>query len=184
METIGIRELKENLSRYMKKVKTGENIIVTHGDSLNFSNNEFSIELLVSLDNFSQYDILIDKYAGGNEGWYLSLEPNSPYTSLFFKYGDGTAQTIESTSALEAGVLTHVMVCHNGDTDYIYLDGELDNSDDSRDCSVNTTQDIKIGGKTSYWLDGQIYLVRLYNVCMCAKGAKSAYLDLKRRLRI
>ncbi|MCJ7772208.1 MAG: type II toxin-antitoxin system prevent-host-death family antitoxin [Desulfobacterales bacterium] len=29
METIGIRELKENLSRYMKKVKTGEKIIVT-----------------------------------------------------------------------------------------------------------------------------------------------------------
>ena len=29
METIGIRELKENLSRYMKKVKTGEKIVVT-----------------------------------------------------------------------------------------------------------------------------------------------------------
>ncbi len=29
METIGIRELKENLSRYMKRVKTGEKIIVT-----------------------------------------------------------------------------------------------------------------------------------------------------------
>jgi prevent-host-death family protein len=29
MERIGIRELKENLSRYMKKVRTGERIIVT-----------------------------------------------------------------------------------------------------------------------------------------------------------
>jgi prevent-host-death family protein len=29
METIGIRELKENLGRYMKKVRTGEKIIVT-----------------------------------------------------------------------------------------------------------------------------------------------------------
>jgi prevent-host-death family protein len=29
METIGIRELKENLSRYMKKVKTGEKVVVT-----------------------------------------------------------------------------------------------------------------------------------------------------------
>ncbi len=29
METIGIRELKENLSHYMKKVKTGEKIVVT-----------------------------------------------------------------------------------------------------------------------------------------------------------
>jgi len=29
METIGIRELKDNLSRYMKKVKSGEKIIVT-----------------------------------------------------------------------------------------------------------------------------------------------------------
>ena len=29
MEKIGIRELKENLSRYMKRVKTGERIIVT-----------------------------------------------------------------------------------------------------------------------------------------------------------
>lgn len=29
METIGIRELKENLGRYMKKVRTGERIIIT-----------------------------------------------------------------------------------------------------------------------------------------------------------
>ena len=29
MESIGIRELKENLSRYMKRVRTGEKIIVT-----------------------------------------------------------------------------------------------------------------------------------------------------------
>ena len=29
METVGIRELKENLSRYMKRVKSGERIIVT-----------------------------------------------------------------------------------------------------------------------------------------------------------
>ncbi len=29
MERIGIRDLKENMSRYMKKIKTGEKIIVT-----------------------------------------------------------------------------------------------------------------------------------------------------------
>jgi prevent-host-death family protein len=29
MKTIGIRELKENLSCYMRKVKTGEKIVVT-----------------------------------------------------------------------------------------------------------------------------------------------------------
>ena len=29
MEKIGIRELKENMSRYMKRVKTGERIVVT-----------------------------------------------------------------------------------------------------------------------------------------------------------
>ncbi|NIA09367.1 MAG: type II toxin-antitoxin system prevent-host-death family antitoxin [Nitrospiraceae bacterium] len=29
METIGIRVLKENLSRYMKQVKSGETIIIT-----------------------------------------------------------------------------------------------------------------------------------------------------------
>ena len=29
METVGIRELKSNLSRYLKKVRSGEKIIVT-----------------------------------------------------------------------------------------------------------------------------------------------------------
>lgn len=29
METVGIRELKENISRYLKKVRSGEQIIVT-----------------------------------------------------------------------------------------------------------------------------------------------------------
>lgn len=39
MERIGIRELKENMSRYMKKVRTGEKIIVTD------RNNEIAIIL-------------------------------------------------------------------------------------------------------------------------------------------
>ena len=29
METVGIRELKENLGRYMKMVRTGEKIVIT-----------------------------------------------------------------------------------------------------------------------------------------------------------
>jgi prevent-host-death family protein len=29
METVGVRELKENLSRYLKRVKSGESIVVT-----------------------------------------------------------------------------------------------------------------------------------------------------------
>jgi len=29
METVGVRELKENLSRYLRKVKSGERIIIT-----------------------------------------------------------------------------------------------------------------------------------------------------------
>jgi prevent-host-death family protein len=29
METVGIRELKENLSRYLKRVRSGERIIIT-----------------------------------------------------------------------------------------------------------------------------------------------------------
>lgn len=30
METVGVRELKENLSRYLKRVKSGESIVVTY----------------------------------------------------------------------------------------------------------------------------------------------------------
>jgi prevent-host-death family protein len=29
METVGVRQLKENLSRYLKRVKSGESIVVT-----------------------------------------------------------------------------------------------------------------------------------------------------------
>ena len=29
METVGVRDLKENLSRYLKRVKSGERIVVT-----------------------------------------------------------------------------------------------------------------------------------------------------------
>jgi len=30
LKTVGIRELKENLSRYLQRVKSGERIVVTH----------------------------------------------------------------------------------------------------------------------------------------------------------
>ncbi len=52
MTTVGVRELKENLSRYMKKIKSGESIIVTE------RKKEVAIILPYSIENDEQEKVL------------------------------------------------------------------------------------------------------------------------------
>jgi prevent-host-death family protein len=61
METVGIRELKENLGQYMKKVRTGEKLIVTD------RKKEFAV--IMPLKNIAKEEKIYQMVQRGLASW-------------------------------------------------------------------------------------------------------------------
>jgi len=70
MEKIGIRELKENMSRYMKKVKTGEGIIVT--------DRKKEIAVIIPIGKKAGEEKLYELIQRGVASWTGSLPEGMP----------------------------------------------------------------------------------------------------------
>jgi len=61
METVGVRELKENLSRYLKKVKSGERIVVT--------DRKKEVALLVPIASKTEEEKILQLIQRGGAYW-------------------------------------------------------------------------------------------------------------------
>ena len=61
METVGIRELKQNLSRYIQKVKLGERIVIT--------DRKKEVAVLLPLNMVSEDDRLLKLVQKGIARW-------------------------------------------------------------------------------------------------------------------
>ncbi len=61
METVGIRELKQNLSRYIQKVKLGERIVIT--------DRKKEVAVLLPLNMVSEDDRLLRLVQNGIANW-------------------------------------------------------------------------------------------------------------------
>ena len=70
METIGIRELKDNLSRYMKRVKSGEKIIVT--------DRKKEIAIILPLEKKSKEEKIYQLIQRGVASWSGSKPEGMP----------------------------------------------------------------------------------------------------------
>ena len=61
METVGVRELKENLSRYLKKVKSGERIVVT--------DRKKEVALLIPIASTTEEEKILQLIQRGGAYW-------------------------------------------------------------------------------------------------------------------
>ncbi len=61
MRSVGVRELKENLSRYLRDVKSGERIVVTE--------RRKRVALLVPVANGEEDDRILDLIRSGVADW-------------------------------------------------------------------------------------------------------------------
>lgn len=61
METVGIRELKQNLSRYIRRVKLGERIVIT--------DRKKEVALLLPLGRESEDDLILKLVKNGLVFW-------------------------------------------------------------------------------------------------------------------
>lgn len=62
MESVGIRELKENLGRYMKKIRAGERIII--------KDRKKEIAILMPLEQKDKVEKIYQLIQGGLASWH------------------------------------------------------------------------------------------------------------------
>lgn len=75
MEEVGIRELRQNASKYLERVKSGESFEVTQRGT--------PVAMLTPMTKHSLYDQLVaeGKIVPGPQNWGAHFEKNPPLTS-------------------------------------------------------------------------------------------------------
>ena len=86
METVGIRELKENISHYMKRVKTGERIIIT--------DRKKEIAIIMPLENKATEEKINQLIRTGKARWSGS-KPEGMTTRIVIKGESVSSAVIE-----------------------------------------------------------------------------------------
>ena len=144
--------------------------------SLNFGAGNFSTSCMIKPRSFSQWAELLRKYDGSNVGWYMSLNDVEPYNKIYVKYGEGVERIVRSTSLLSADEWVHVTFVHEAiGYDYVYINGKEDTKQSSYNDNTNALDTLLLGGVWSYFFDGLMIHVRLYNRALSAKEIKHIY---------
>jgi fibronectin type 3 domain-containing protein len=133
------------------------------------SMNDFTLSLWVKPDVISTWSRIVD--FGSGTGTYMFLTPRNGASGVvrFAIKSGGSEQVINGTSALSAGVWTHIAVTKNGSTGTLYINGTLVGSNPAM-----THTPSSLGATTQNWLgrsqfsadpyfDGSIDEFRLYN---------------------
>lgn len=139
-----------------------------------FSNQPFTISAWAKTDFSGFFGRIIGADAGGGiyHGYYLRQSG----ASWGFTISDGGA--LETTASGTANVWQHVVGVYNVDSQFLYIDGILADSDSNPNVTPNWTSpsEISIGrrGTTNYF-DGIIDDVRFYNKALTPAEVQALY---------
>lgn len=129
-----------------------------------------TIECWVRHDGTSAEDaVVVDKTAGG-EGYRLAFDGQgeAPRLRCYYLNTDDTAYSVVSEGEVPAGRWTHIAGTYDGDQLAVYIDGELDTTDDSwngQDADANDAS-LALGSNSAAngrFVSGEIDDVRIWN---------------------
>ena len=145
-----------------------------------FSN--FTIEAWVKLNSTTNWSRIFD--FGNNTTTYMFLTPQNGSTSrlrfVITTSGGGGEQQITGTSALSAGVWSHVAVTLNGSTGILYLNGTPVGTNSAmtlRPLSLGSTANNYLG-KSQFsdpYLNGLLDEFRIYSVALSSAEIAATY---------
>jgi hypothetical protein len=152
---------------------TGDYVSIAENDDLKFDNN-LTISAWVNSNTFnmSQNGHGIFSYGSGSNGYALEVieSDHGTYPSMLRFMGMGlTDNSVFGTFSLELNTWYHIVAGYDGSELFIYVNGELDDSDPSTGTiTTPTTYGPRVGyahftgGSDNYW-SGLIDEVKIYN---------------------
>jgi len=161
---------------------TNETFIDCGNDSsLNFGENDFSIEFWIKVTDTTVKSFLYKLTNGDYPGWDISLYTD---TGKVYFWGGNQNDPINlfSNTAVNDGAWHHIVVIRNSSSFQVYVDGSNDTSDSSEILAVthdfDSTWNLSIGddnGADDGFFNGTIDNIRIWNRSLSAGEIKILY---------
>ena len=134
---------------------------IDDNNALDLTSN-YTIEAWVYPESFNHLGGIVSKYqSSGAHGYYIRLNPDSPYTGLNF---DGLET---SNGILTANEWYHVVGVNDNGTRKLYVNGELQTLTGTPNTVLVNTNPVRIGvDYSSRYFHGEIDEVRIWNVAL------------------
>ena len=152
-------------------------------DVSNISLTSGSVEAWVKMDSISSNKVIVAYGGNGtNTGWLLQNESNTSNKIGFSVLGAANAYSGNTLSTGYLNNWTHFVGTYGGGAVKFYANGALVAST-ATSTNVSSSSTLRIGNESnrSYFLDGQLGLVRIYNKTLTAAEVLSNYNATKGR---
>jgi len=127
--------------------------------------NLLSISAWVKLNELGKSHSVISKNSSTNSGWYFNINSINKIKFLV-KAESGSSRKLYSLSTLPADEWIHLAGTYDGNDLKIYINGELNREshfDDYQEIQQDENVNLFLGKSVSYYLDGNLDDVRLWN---------------------
>ena len=158
----------------------------TVGDAYDFAGTTpFTLESWVkpsSVGAADRWRRIVSKEASSTAGYAMYIFPDSVgeprrQRVAFERRGDGSVDTVRSTSALVAGRWSHVVVSYDGARLQMYVNGKLEGTTDSRRSLPSTSAAFRLGSASAGGghLGGLLDEVAVYSNALSSTAVSSHY---------
>jgi hypothetical protein len=164
-------------------------------DNITFNNViTVSVWIKTTTNNATKDDYIFAKYDTGENNRVFGINhANSTNKAAFVTSEDGQAKAgnlVLSNNAINDGVWHHIVGVHDGDKNYIYVDGDYNNEVDATNGLYDTNQATVFGTLLSsnspmagtYFI-GSIFDARIYNVVLTGDEIKALFKQGRRVLK-
>jgi hypothetical protein len=166
---------------YLEFDGTNDSIVID--DVSNISLTTGSVEAWVKMDSISGNRVIVAYGGNGtNTGWLLQNENSTSNKIGFAVFGAASAYSGNTLSTGYLNNWTHFVGTYGGGAVKFYANGALVTST-TTGTNVSSSSTLRIGNEynRSYFLDGQLGLVRIYNKTLSAAEVLSNYNATKNR---
>ena len=161
----------------------GTNDSIVIDDVSNISLTSGSVEAWVKMDSISGNRVIVAYGGNGtNTGWLLQSENQTANKIGFLVFGAASAYSGNTLSTGYLNNWTHFVGTYGGGAVKFYANGTLVTST-ATGTNVSSSSTLRIGNEynRSYFLDGQLGLVRIYSKTLTAAEVLSNYNATKSR---
>jgi len=147
---------------------TGDYITAPNQASLRFGSSDFTVDMWVRVANITQFHPLISQADDTVNGWLIDVN-STGYPRLVSDITGSWGVSLQSSTALTAGVWAHIAVVRNGTDLRLYLNGvSVANLTTSASFTDNTTDNLLVGyyqtsAPSDRYLNGYIAELRITN---------------------
>ena len=166
---------------YLEFDGTNDSIVID--DVSNISLTSGSVEAWVKMDSISGNKVIVAYGGNGtNTGWLLQSENSTSNKIGFLVFGAASAYSGNTLSTGYLNNWTHFIGTYGGGAVKFYANGALVTST-ATSTNVSSSSTLRVGNEynRSYFLDGQLGLVRIYNKTLTAAEVLSNYNATKER---